>query len=115
MSDADVESYLAGLAEPVRARVGEMLDLVRELLPGAQERISYDLPTFALDGRVVVHVAGWARHLALYPVPDTTDDAELERLIAPYRAGKGTLRFEHRDPLPVDVVRAVVAALAARD
>lgn len=108
---SDVAAYLAALDEPARSRVGEVLDLVRALLPDAEERISYDIPTFALGDRAVVHVAGWARHLALYPVPDTADDPELEALLAPYRAGKGTLRFEHRDPLPVDVLTAVVRAL----
>ena len=78
-----------------------------------EERISYDIPTFMRDGQAVVHVAGWARHLALYPVPDTADDAALEELLAPHRAGKGTLRFEHRDPLPTEVLTAVVRALAA--
>ncbi|GAA4121137.1 DUF1801 domain-containing protein [Nocardioides fonticola] len=108
---SDVAAYLAALDEPARSRVGEVLDLVRTLLPDAEERISYDIPTFVVADRAVVHVAGWARHLALYPVPDTAEAPELEALLAPYRAGKGTLRFEHRDPLPVDVLTAVVRAL----
>lgn len=109
-----VDAYLAALDEPARSRVVEALDLVRSIVPAAEERISYDIPTFVLDGRALVHVGGWARHLALYPVPDTSGDPALETLVAPYRAGKGTLRFEHRDPLPVEVVTAVVEAHLAQ-
>jgi uncharacterized protein YdhG (YjbR/CyaY superfamily) len=63
-----------------------------------------------LDGRDVVFYSGWKRHVALYPVPH--GDEALDRDLDGYRAGKGTLQFRHDRPLPDDLVRRVVTALA---
>jgi uncharacterized protein YdhG (YjbR/CyaY superfamily) len=63
-----------------------------------------------LDGWDVVFYSGWKRHVALYPVPG--GDEELDRDLDDHRAGKGTLQFPHDRPLPEDLVRRVVAALA---
>lgn len=64
---------------------------IRAAVPGAEERISYGIPTFAIRGRYVVYFSGWKRHLSIYPIPHGSP--ELEREIEPYRAGKGTLTF----------------------
>ena len=80
------------------------------MAPAARETIAYGIPTFTLDGRSVVHVAAWKRHLSLYPVPGA-DDSELDRQMAPYRSGRGTLRFGLDQPLPLDLVRRVVERL----
>jgi uncharacterized protein YdhG (YjbR/CyaY superfamily) len=80
------------------------------VVPGAGERISYGIPAVTLGGRDIVFYSGWTRHLALYPVPN--GDAALDRDLDAHRAGKGTLQFRHDQPLPEDLLRRVVAALA---
>ena len=108
-----VDEYLATLAPDAREVVAHLRAVVHDTVPGLDERISYGIPTFTRDGRYVVYLAGWAHHVSLYPVPDDEDD-ELARRIARYRDGKGTLRFPLAEPVPDDVVRAVVVRLAAR-
>ena len=71
--------------------------------------ISYNIPTLKRDGRSVVHFAGWKAHVSLYPMPD--GDADLERDLAPYSSGKGTLKFPLAEPIPLELVRRVVARL----
>ncbi len=105
-----VEEYLATLGPPAREAVEQLRALVHATVPGLEERISYGIPTFTLAGTSVVHVAGWARHVSLYPVPDV--DHDLAERIARYRGGKGTLRLPLTEPVPDDVVRAVVTRLA---
>jgi uncharacterized protein YdhG (YjbR/CyaY superfamily) len=85
--------------------------VVLEELPGAEETMSYGMPTYLLAGRRVVHLAGWAKHVSAYPMP--TGDPELERDAAAYLSGKGTVRFPLTEPLPVDLVRRMVRALAS--
>jgi uncharacterized protein YdhG (YjbR/CyaY superfamily) len=109
-----VESYLDSLAPDVRTAVEEVRAIVREAVPDGEDTISYNIPTVRRDGRAVVHYAGWKKHVSLYPVPDTSqepDDA-LERELAPYLAGKGTLKFPLDRPLPRELVARVVSLLS---
>lgn len=74
------------------------------------ERLSYKMPTFFVDGRVLLHVGLWDEHLALYPVPDSATDAALADDLAPHRKSKGTLHFPYADAWPADLVARLVAA-----
>jgi uncharacterized protein YdhG (YjbR/CyaY superfamily) len=108
---SSVADYLTGLDAPVRAAVEQAWAAVQAGVPGADEAIAYGIPTLKVDGRSVVHVGGWASHVAIYPVPgDDGLSAELGR----YRHGKGTLRFPLGEPLPVGLITRVAQALAAR-
>lgn len=110
--EPDVAAYLEALPEQARPVVERLRAIVREHDGTLTETIRYGIPTFQREGRSVLHVAGYARHVSIHPRPEADD--ELEPLIAPYVAGKGTLRFALAEPLPEDVVRRVVAALVAR-
>lgn len=111
MTDERVTTYLAGLPPATRSALGAVRGVVREVLPGADETISYGIPTFSLQGRAIVHVAAWKRHLSLYPVPRAEGD--LDRELAPYRSGPGTLRFALDQPMPLPLIRRVVERLLA--
>jgi uncharacterized protein YdhG (YjbR/CyaY superfamily) len=109
---ADVESYLAALPGPTREVVEQMRAAIHAAVPGLDESISYGIPTFSAGGRRIVHVAGWAHHVSMYPVPG---DPDLAEALAPYLAGRGTLKFALGSPVPYDLVGRVAAALAASD
>ncbi len=102
-----IDAYVAGFPEPTRTVLAKLRDLVRAAIPGATEAISYGIPTFDLHGKHVVHVAGYARHVGLYPTPSGMEAFEAE--LAPFRSGKGTARFELDAPLPTDLIRRIVA------
>ena len=108
---ATVGDYLAALPEPVRERVAAIRSAIHAAVPGTEERISYAMPTFVLDGRPLVHVAAWSRHIALYPLPQAIADADLERAVAPYRGAKDAMQLPHRQELPLDLVVRVVTEL----
>ncbi len=107
-----VDEYVAALAPDAREVVAHLREVVHATVDGLGERISYGIPTFTLDDHYLVYLAGWAHHVSLYPVPDGGDDG-LERRIARYRDGKGTLRFSLAEPVPDDLVRDVVLRLVA--
>jgi uncharacterized protein YdhG (YjbR/CyaY superfamily) len=107
---ASIEAYLDSLAPEVREAVEEVRSIVHEAVPDGEDAISYNIPTVRRDGRAVVHYAGWKRHVSLYPVPET--DPELERELAPYVSGRGTLKFPLDRPLPREVVARVAQLLS---
>ena len=112
MAVATVDEYLDGLPDDVRARMSELRALVHRVVPDAEERISYAMPTFTLDGRSVVHLAAWKKHIALYPLPELPPDvaAEAER----YRGAKDAMHLKHSEPLPTALLEQVLTALVAR-
>ena len=107
-----VDEYLAGLPGDVRGRMQTLRNLVHRVVPGVEERIRYAMPTFALDGRSVVHLAAWKNHIALYPLPELPGDlaAEAER----WRGTKDAMQLPHDRPLPLELVEQVVRALVDR-
>jgi uncharacterized protein YdhG (YjbR/CyaY superfamily) len=109
---ATVDDYLAEQPAATRARLDELLAVVRAALPDADEAITYDIPTFRRDGRSIVHVAGWQQHVSIYPVPD--GPTAFTAAIAPYLSGASTAKFRLRDPLPTDLVAELVRLLSAR-
>jgi len=102
-----VDAYLAGFSGEARAVLDELRVLLREAVPGASETIAYGIPTLDWHGRHVLHFAGFARHVGLYPTPSgmTAFDAEM----APYVRGKGSVRFPLGQPLPVELIRRIAA------
>ena len=106
---ATVDDDVAALPDDVRARMADVRRLVRAVVPGAGETISYAMPTFTLDGRPLVHVAAWKAHIGLYPLPAL--DAGLEREVAPWRGTRDTMRLPHREPLPLDLLERVLLLL----
>ncbi|MGR6966145.1 iron chaperone [Geodermatophilus sp. URMC 61] len=114
MRPAPVDEYLAGLPGGVRERVQQVRQLVTSAVPGAAETLRYGTPTFTVDGRSLVHVTVWTRHVALHPLPRQLADPELEAAVAPYRGAGDAMHLPHRDPVPRELVRRVVEELARR-
>jgi len=85
-----------------------MRQTIREAVPDAQEVISYAMPTFDLNGHHLVHFAGFANHIGLYPTPHGITAFEAE--LAPYKRAKGSVQFPHDQPLPLDLVRRIAQA-----
>jgi len=104
---ATVDDYIRSFPEDVQATLEEVRQTIRAVVPTADETISYDIPTFRLDGKYLIYFAGWKQHLSVYPVP--SGDEAFERAIAPYRAGKGTLKFPFDRPIPYGLIKRVVA------
>ena len=104
---AGVDAYIDGFEGETRAALENLRALLRDAVPGATETMSYDVPTLDLGGKHVVHFAGYARHVGLYPTPSSMKafDAELAR----YARGKGSVRFPLGEPLPTDLIRRIAA------
>lgn len=79
---------------------------IRKAVPQAQESISYNIPTYKLRGKTLLHFAGWARHYSIYPANTRLREAFKDAL-APYIVEKSTLRFSLERPVPVKLIERI--------
>jgi len=106
-----VDEYIAACPEETHERLQAIRNAVKKLAPDAKEKISYQIACFELNGRNLIHFAGWKKHVSLYPIPAGSEAFNKE--IAKYADGKGTVKFPLDKPLPVKLVeRAVKYRLA---
>lgn len=98
-----VANYIAKTPPVARRALKQLRTAIKAAAPGITERISYSVPTFELDGRYLLYIAAFKEHVSVYPVTSGML-ARYSKAIAPYRAGKGTLRFPLDRPIPTDLV-----------
>jgi uncharacterized protein YdhG (YjbR/CyaY superfamily) len=101
-----IDAYIAEFPAATQAVLGELRALIRAEAPDASETISYAIPTFDLMGKHLVHFAGYERHVGLYPAPSGL--AAFDEELAPYKRGKGSVRFPLGEPLPAELIRRIV-------
>ena len=104
----NIDEYLATLSEEQRKALEKLRKAIKSAAPKAEECISYQIPGFRLNGRMLVSFAAWANHCAFYPgsYPLEVHKKELKD----YDTSKGTLRFPLNKPLPALLVRKLVKA-----
>ena len=106
---ASVEDYVASFPEDVRRFSNSSGSGSPGRCRSAGEKISYQMPTITAGGKPVVHFAGWKSHVSLYPEPEGDEDLHAE--LAPYVAGKGTLKFPLNQPIPYELIERVASRL----
>ena len=102
-----IDEYIHTFPIPVQEILQQIRAIIRKKAPDAVETISYQIPTFKLNGKYLVYFAGWKDHVSLYPLPHGNDAFRQE--IAPYITGKGTAQFSLAKPIPYDIIEKIVA------
>ena len=100
-----IDEYIAAFPVDVQERLRQMRAVIREAAPEAQEKISYQMPTFFLHGNLV-HFAAFKNHIGFYPAPRGIEAFKDE--LAAYEGAKGSVQFPLDQPLPLDLVRRIV-------
>ena len=106
-----IDEYLRAVSPDKRAALNKLRRTIRAAFPRAEECISYGIPAFRLDGRVVAWFAAAARHCSFDPggVPEGFTSE-----LADYQTSKGTIRFQPDHPLPAGLVKKLIKARIAR-
>lgn len=101
-----IDEYIATFPKDVQKILEQIRRIIKAAAPGAREKISYQIAAFELNGRNLIHFAGWKDHVSLYPIP--SGSAAFNKEVSQYAAGKGTLKFPVDKPLPLKLISKVV-------
>ena len=108
-----MDEYIAMFPEDVQTILKQVRKTIRVAAPKADEKISYGIPTFTLNGKYLIYFAGWKYHISIYPIP-VGDDA-FNQEIAQYVSGKGTLKFPIDKPIPLKLITKIVKLKVAEN
>lgn len=109
MVSADIDRYLDALPEPKRSTLEEMRRRILEVIPHAEQKISYGMPAFALGGKVVAGFAAFSKHLAYLPHSGRVFD-RVEPQLRGFVRTAGSLHFPIDTPLERDLIVALIEA-----
>jgi uncharacterized protein YdhG (YjbR/CyaY superfamily) len=109
-----IDDYLAGISADKRAALEKLRKTIKSAAPQAEECLSYSLPAFRLDGKLLVGFGASANHCSLYPMSGSTVKT-LARDLKEYETSKGTIRFRPDAPLPATLVRKIVKTRMAEN
>lgn len=101
-----ITDYIATAPESAQPHLKAIYALAKELLPTAEERISYGMPTF-YHGKNILHFAAAKNHLGFYPTPGPIEQFASE--LTGYKTSKGAVQFPYTKPLPEDLIRQMIA------
>lgn len=101
-----IDEYIASARVEVRPVLAAIRAAVREAAPNAEERISYGMPAFFLDG-ALVYFAAFKKHIGFYP---PVREKSLQRLTVRYAGPKGNLQFPLSEPMPLALIAKIVKA-----
>jgi uncharacterized protein YdhG (YjbR/CyaY superfamily) len=108
-----VGEYIATQPASVRSILKSVRAAIRKALPSAMEVISYQIPAYKLQGRVVIYFAGWKQHYSIYPATKAVVTA-LKDELAGYELSKGTIRFPFNERVPIRLIGRI-ARLRAKE
>ena len=105
-SARNVDDYLSRVPEDSRVALEKLRRTIKSMVPDAVEGISYQIPTFKYQGRMLVSYAAFAEHCSFFPgaAPIKAHRNELKS----YQTSKGTIRFPASKPLPSALVKKLV-------
>ena len=102
----DIDAYIAGVPKNVQKLLQQIRKTIQKAAPDAEEAIKYQIPTFTLNGKNLVHFAAFKEHIGFYPAPRAIEEFKDE--LAAYAGAKGTVRFPLDEPIPHDLIARMV-------
>ena len=102
----NMDEYIAGFPSDVQEILEKIRMTIRKAAPGAEETISYQIPTFTLKGQYLIYFAAYKKHIGLYPAPRGVEKFKKE--LSAYEGGKGTVRFPFDKPIPFGLISRIV-------
>lgn len=101
----NIDEYISTFPKETQIILEKIRSVIREAAPGAEETISYAIPTFKLNGNLV-HFAAFKSHIGFYPTP--TGIEEFEKELSVYKQGKGSVQFPLDKPMPLQLIDRIV-------
>ena len=100
-----IDEYIRIFPKDIQKILETVRQTIKKAAPEAEEAISYQMPTFKLNGNLV-HFAAFKNHIGFYPTPSGTKTFKKE--ISVYRSGKGSIQFPIDKPMPLSLIKKIV-------
>ena len=100
-SENPIESYIAAQPEQIQPFLNMVRDKIRSVLPEAEERISWRMPTY-WEGHNIIHFAAYKNHIGLYPGPEAIEHFSDE--LKEYKTSKGAVQFPYNIEIPLELI-----------
>ncbi len=104
-TSAAIDEYITKFPSDVQELLKQIRQTIKDAAPDASEKISYQMPTFYLNGNLV-HFAAYKNHIGFYPTPSGIT-AFAEKL-AGYKSSKGAVQFPIHESMPLDLIKRIV-------
>jgi uncharacterized protein YdhG (YjbR/CyaY superfamily) len=101
-----IDEYIATFPADIQKILQEVRATIKAATPDAEEKISYQMPTFTLNGGNLVHFAAFKNHIGFYPTPNGIEAFQKE--LSVYKGAKGSAQFPLDKPMPLKLVRRIV-------
>ena len=100
-----IDEYIALFSKDVRNILEALRKAIRDVAPQAEEGISYQIPTYKLNGNLV-HFAAFKDHISFFPTSSGIEAFKVK--LKSYKTSKGTIRFPLDEPIPFDLIKEIV-------
>lgn len=100
-----IDEYIDSFPKDVQKKLKEIRRLVKKQSPLAQEKISYQMPTFVLNGNLL-HFAAYSKHIGFYPTPSGIKAFSKE--LSKYKNSKGAVQFPITEELPIKLIKKII-------
>ncbi|MFZ0544062.1 MAG: DUF1801 domain-containing protein [Candidatus Promineifilaceae bacterium] len=101
----NIDEYIRQFPDEIQEILQQLRQTIKESAPEAAEKISYQMPTFALNGNLV-HFAAYKNHIGFYPTPSGIETFKEE--LSPYKSSIGAVQFPIDQPLPLELIGRIV-------
>jgi len=101
-----IDDYLLLFPDDVQLILSKIRLLIQQTVPQAAETISYGIPTFDMNGKHLLHFAGFKNHIGLFPTSSVVIAFKDE--LTGYKTSKGTIQFKLNEPIPYDLIKKIV-------
>lgn len=101
-----IDEYIKAAPRESHKILKEFREHVHKVAPGADESISYGMPTFKLYGKPLIYFAGWKSHVGIYALPAAVKKFVKE--LKNYQTSKGTIQIPLDKPYPKRLMQKVI-------
>ncbi len=102
----NIDQYIAGFAPDVQEKLKSIRKLVHDTIPEAVETISYQMPAFKYNGKILVYFAAFKNHIGFYATPEA--NLAFKDELSEYKTTKGTIQLPYNKPLPMELLRKII-------
>lgn len=100
-----IEEYILDQREEIRPFLEKINETVRKALPDAREKISWRMPTYYNDKKIIIQFAAFKNHIGVYPGPEAIE--AFAQKLTEFKTSKGTIQIPYNVPLPVELIEDI--------